>query len=400
MKRSASAYLALTALTIVSLAVAAPKPGETKSSPDDELAADMESLQGTWELVRDKESTGTATSLSVKTIKGNYETVRRYRIPSGELTNEQTVEFALSRSGSVRVFTFFPIGGNPAHGRSYVYRVDHDDFYDVPGLLAGGGFDNYQVLPRVWHWKRVASDKMSEREASQSSAKPTTLYTEALLQERTVTVDPRLLIKEAQVTKADTPWGVVIDPERDCEFSEGGLRIVVPPTNHDLNPLRGLSAPRVLQPVTGDFEVSVKVTSDLQPGTTAVGKGSPFNGAGLLIWEDAENFLRIERNAWWNGDSCLCYPPLIEYWRDRQYSGANKAPVPSAEFFQGDSTWLKATRRGNRITVSMSQDGKKWKDVRSFDVELATKLQVGIAALNTSDKPFRVEFDDFSLQLK
>lgn len=393
MKRNALTCFALTALTLFSMAAAAPKPADTKSSQDDELAADLASLQGTWELVTGKEAKGIATTRSVKTIKGNQETVRRYRLPSGELSSERTVEFTLSRSGGVRVFTFFPVGGLSQDRRSYVYRVDQDDFYDVPGLLSGEQFDNYQVLPKVWHWKRIASDNANETEAPTTNATPTTSNSQTVL----FTGDPQLLLKEALGIHGVSPWGVIVDPNKDCDISDRVLRIVVPPTNHDLNPLRGLSAPRVLQPVSGDFEVSVRVTCDLEPGMKAMGKGSPFHGAGLLIWEDDENFLRIERNAWRNGDSCLCYPPLIEYWRDRQYSGANKVPVPSAEFFPEGSTWLKATRRGNRMTVSMSPDGKKWKDVRSFDIDLTTKLQVGVAALNTSDKPFRAEFDSFNL---
>ncbi|MBS0207996.1 MAG: DUF1349 domain-containing protein [Planctomycetes bacterium] len=398
MKRNALASVVLLALAVVTMATAAPEAAHTNSSQDGELAADLEALQGTWELATGKEVQGAAGSRSVKTITGNRETVRRYRLPTGELSSEHTVEFTLRRSGAVRVFTFFPVGGEPEQGRSYVYRVDHDDFFDVPGLLAGHDFDNYQVLPKVWHWKRVVSDKASELDTLPSSAKPAASAPQAALQERAVAVDAGLQIKEPWRANEAAAWGAVVDPDKDCDISKGVLRIQVPPTNHDLNPLRGLSAPRVLRPVTGDFEVSVKVTSDLQPGMTAVGKGSPFNGAGLLIWEDAENFLRIERNAWRNGDSCLCYPPLIEYWHERQYSGANKQPVPAAEFFPEASTWLKATRRGNRITVFMSHDGKKWKEVRSLDVKLATELQVGVAALNTSDKPFRVEFDDFILR--
>ena len=47
----------------------------------------------------------------VKMIIGNRETLRRYSIETGELQSERTVEFRLSQSGPVRVFSFRPIGG-------------------------------------------------------------------------------------------------------------------------------------------------------------------------------------------------------------------------------------------------------------------------------------------------
>lgn len=184
--------------------------------------------------------------------------------------------------------------------------------------------------------------------------------------------------------------------ESSNEPLTGKLRIRVPAANHDLSPFRGLNAPRLLTNVSGDFAVQVKVTGDFKPGPNSLGKGHPFTSAGILIWQDNDNYLRIERDAWRQEDSLWCYPPLIEYWRDREYAGMNVQAVP-AQFFPGESTWLKAVRRGSQITVSISHDGTNWQDVRSFAVELATEVQVGIAALNTSDEPFVVDFEDLSM---
>ncbi|MBS0207997.1 MAG: protein kinase [Planctomycetes bacterium] len=176
----------------------------------------------------------------------------------------------------------------------------------------------------------------------------------------------------------------------------GRLRIRVPAGNHDLSPFRGLTAPRLLTKVSGDFTVQVKVTGDFKPGLKTMGKGHPFQAAGILIWQDNDNFLRVERNAWRQGDSFWCYPPLIEYWRDHEYAGMN-VPAVSAQFFTGESTWLKAVRGGSQIMVSVSHDGEKWNDVRSFAVELAAEVRVGVAALNTSDEPFVADFEDLTI---
>ena len=149
MYRSVPRYLAVVSMAML-FALATRSMPAAPSSEQDDLAADLKLLQGSWELVTQTEGLNAPTMRSVKTIEGNRETVKRYRLPSGEQATEQTVEFKLSKNGDVRVFTFFPVGGTAAEGKSYVYRVDHDSFYDVPGLLDDKRYDNYQVLPKVW----------------------------------------------------------------------------------------------------------------------------------------------------------------------------------------------------------------------------------------------------------
>ncbi len=209
--------------------------------------------------------------------------------------------------------------------------------------------------------------------------------------------------KPAQTTIAG--WGTATDSDKDCEYrftaDQRKLCITVPATTpHDLSPVRGLNAPRVLRSVSGDFTVQVKITSDFKPGVNSTGKGRPFNGAGLLIWENEGNFLRIERNAYWlSPEELYCYPPLIEYWRNREYGGVNSDPT-DATYFQGRTTWLKANRQGKNVSVSMSHDGKEWNEVKTFQVEMAEEVLVGVAAVNTSDAPFTVDFEELKINGK
>ena len=122
---------------------------ESSKTDDKELAADLQMLQGSWELMH-------GNTRSVKTIEGNKETLRRYDAKTGELRREHTVTFELSKSGAVRVFTFFIRPGG--RGMSFLYKVDKDNFYDIPGLLRGDKFQNYQERPNIWHWKRLAEN--------------------------------------------------------------------------------------------------------------------------------------------------------------------------------------------------------------------------------------------------
>jgi hypothetical protein len=149
------AVFALTALGTLSLAQDAQPQG-------DPLAEDLKLLQGHWEMLHGNEGKGPPTVRSVKEIRGNRETLRRYNLATGELLREHTVEFALSASGDVRVFTFYGVGGDPKQGLSFVYKIDGDNFYDVPGLLQGGEYRNYQASPTVWRWKRIKEEPRVE----------------------------------------------------------------------------------------------------------------------------------------------------------------------------------------------------------------------------------------------
>ncbi len=125
---------------------------------DKGLAADLKLLQGSWELVPGDQDKDLLTIRSVKTIEGNTETLRRYNIETNTLTGEHSVEFKLTKSGNVHVFTFYGVGGTPERGMSYVYKVDEENFWDIPGLLRGDDYQNYLPKPTLWHWKRVVED--------------------------------------------------------------------------------------------------------------------------------------------------------------------------------------------------------------------------------------------------
>lgn len=115
----------------------------------------MQLLQGTGEQHHGGQRTGKPTTRSVKTIVGNKETLQRFNIATGKKTQKHTVEFKLTKSGSVRVMTFFRVGGTPDYGMSYVYKVGEQNFWDIPGLLQDDEYRNYQNEPTIWHWKHV-----------------------------------------------------------------------------------------------------------------------------------------------------------------------------------------------------------------------------------------------------
>lgn len=198
-------------------------------------------------------------------------------------------------------------------------------------------------------------------------------------------------------------WGRLIDPDHDCTVTaaQGKCTVQVPARLHDLNPRNGkLNAPRVLQQVEGDFVVQVKVFGKLEPGANSTAPRSvPFNGAGLLLWADEKNYVRLERNMYLVRGTPACYPPLFEVYQDGQYQGTNPPPAKGV-FFEHESTCFRLERKGNKIAAHYSHDGKKWTALREVTITLPPQVQVGVAALNTSDKPFAVQFHEFELRAR
>lgn len=198
-------------------------------------------------------------------------------------------------------------------------------------------------------------------------------------------------------------WGTVVDLDGDCEVVsvDGKLTINVPATCHDLNSRNGeLNAPRVLREVEGDFDIQVKVTGKFEPGTQSTAEKSvAFVSGGLLLWGDDKNYVRLERNAMhYPSGEKYCFPPLFEIFIDGKYSGANPKSA-NADYFKGDSTWLWLERKGTRLRAAVSHDGEDWIFSKEVTREIPGKLFIGVSALNTSNQPHSVTFEDLQVTI-
>ena len=190
-------------------------------------------------------------------------------------------------------------------------------------------------------------------------------------------------------------WGVVIDPDKDCEITDqmNKLRITVPGTRHDLVGATGrMNAPRVMREVDGDFVITVKVVGAFRPGGKSTNpKGVPFNGAGIVVWSDADNFIRLERAAVARGAKLSTYVSFEEF--EGGTNGASHSQV-----MKGGDCWVRMERKGSRIHGSISFDGKTWKELRPIQTVWPTNLKIGLIAVNSSSLPFSVTFEEFDLK--
>jgi regulation of enolase protein 1 (concanavalin A-like superfamily) len=48
----------------------------------------------------------------------------------------------------------------------------------------------------------------------------------------------------------------------------------------------------------------------------------------------------------------------------------------------------------------LSDDGKEWSLVKELRVDFPKKLKAGVAAINTSAEPFKVEFEELKINAK
>jgi regulation of enolase protein 1 (concanavalin A-like superfamily) len=195
-------------------------------------------------------------------------------------------------------------------------------------------------------------------------------------------------------------WGEVTDPAGDCRVTEhnGKVTIVVPGTHHNLNPTpkyNNVLAPRILQEVAGDFTAQVKVHAFPRPKarTSSTTQKISYVGAGLLVWQDDRNFIRVLRAGKGEGDSVFVHS---EAYRDGKY-----VPFSQALRYTGmedKSTYVRLVRRGRIFTTWRSFDGSQWEELQSHASDtLPTKLQVGVAALNSTIREFAPQFESLEI---
>lgn len=190
--------------------------------------------------------------------------------------------------------------------------------------------------------------------------------------------------------------GPLIDPLQDSSLKrdDDTLTIQVAPGPHIFDANRDIvDAPRSLAEVEGDFTVEVKFLGDLQPGTVPL-KGLPFTfqGAGLLLWQNKENYVRFERAAAYTGERFQWI--YLESCKD----GKLTKPKKPMNVREGAIT-LRLERHGNAINYTYSlDDGKTFLKVDQFSTTLPRKMSVGIAANNASPRGFTARFTDFVLK--
>ena len=193
-------------------------------------------------------------------------------------------------------------------------------------------------------------------------------------------------------------WGRVLDPWRDCDVSldreHNRLKIQVPGTPHVLSaevPQLPMNAPRVVRRVRGDFTASVHVLGRLEPGQSKTTHYNPYHGAGLIVWQDPSNYLRLERAV---GFIKGQHHPYINY----ELREGGRLAVSQGITIEDRPLFLKLRRQGGAFSAWYSHDGRRWVELGTVAATFAQRVEVGVVAVSSSKETLSAELEMLNVE--
>jgi regulation of enolase protein 1 (concanavalin A-like superfamily) len=193
-------------------------------------------------------------------------------------------------------------------------------------------------------------------------------------------------------------WGRVFDASQDCEvsldFALNRLRITVPGTPHVLSaedPNLPMNAPRIVRPVRGDFTAEVRVLGRLVPGRYKTTYYDPYHGAGLIVWQDPSNYLRLERAVGFINGRPRPYLNF-ELREDGRLAMSHGITIKDGPLF------LKLRRQGQEFSAWSSHDGHRWVQIDRVDTTLNERVEVGVVAVNSATRTLSAELEQLNIK--
>jgi hypothetical protein len=114
-----------------------------------------------------------------------------------------------------------------------------------------------------------------------------------------------------------------------------------------------MNAPRVVRRVRGDFTAEVRVLGRLEPRWSKTTYYDPFHGAGLIVWQDPSNYLRLERAVGFiNGRP----HPYLNY----ELREGGRLAMSHGITIEDRSLFLKVRRQVKEFSAWSSRDGRRW----------------------------------------
>jgi regulation of enolase protein 1 (concanavalin A-like superfamily) len=155
----------------------------------------------------------------------------------------------------------------------------------------------------------------------------------------------------------------------------GYLRITAP-TGVGLSKTSNFNAPRMLQPVTGDFVATTSVSGDFSQ--------AGFRG-GMLLFKDTNNYFRLEK---YGSNQVLMYG----------YINGAETYIASTLPSNYSPLYLELERTGTTLRGYWSSDGATWNLVKQYTVfNGADTLQIGLFTINVGTSTFSADFDYFHI---
>jgi regulation of enolase protein 1 (concanavalin A-like superfamily) len=123
---------------------------------------------------------------------------------------------------------------------------------------------------------------------------------------------------------------------------------------------------------------------DILPGT--------FQGAGLLLFLDSRNYIRVERSVTADkGKPALKSQALIEILKGGR-SIASFYPM-----ITDGPLYVRIQRIQGAVTVLFGPDGRRWISHQKLAIASPPKVKIGLIASNMSKVPLTAQFEEFVL---
>jgi len=206
--------------------------------------------------------------------------------------------------------------------------------------------------------------------------------------------------KPIRADREPEEWTDIVIPGGDCkiELDRPGkkVKIRVPNTAHILSAELGrMNAPRLLRRVEGDFDARVRVFGVFQPAgkSTVEEYTSPYHGAGILLWQDEKNYVRLEIAAKVRDRKPFPYANF-------EYRKGGVLAVSDGLEIKDGSSFIRLKRRGETISADFGTDGVRWTAFRPIVVRMEDRLEIGLTAINSATKPLVAQLEGFELLQK
>jgi S1-C subfamily serine protease len=204
--------------------------------------------------------------------------------------------------------------------------------------------------------------------------------------------------------------GDLVDPDKDCKLSKDDktmrVSIDVPAKLHTLAPEIATkknsplhNAPMALTEIEGDFLAIVEVVGDIRPGSSPPsdprGRRLPFTvqSAGLLLYQDKNNFMRLERAGSVQRDLSAVHRLIIEVVRD----GKQARPPIYLDVPESSATLFLVRHKGRVRCLYSPNNAKTIYVFQELELDFPNKVKIGLTAANVSTKPFTASFANFAL---
>lgn len=186
-------------------------------------------------------------------------------------------------------------------------------------------------------------------------------------------------------------WGTFVSPLEDCrfEYKERRAKLVVGPGDHTLDIERNvMTAPRVLRPVRGNFNYQVDVSGIALPESDSViPTRRPFIGAGIVVWNNRQNYIRLERAGVTGVDNRQSNYASFEH---RKEGDIVKAGSSRDGLLTTVHTTFLVRRIGSRIHAWAANTPAPLKYIGAIRVDWPDELQIGVVGNNGTEGELEV----------